>query len=339
MELLNRCILGAHEWSGLLIQRKRMGGVDAIVLDNAGLRLVALPEYGGKIASLIRLQSGYEYLLQVDPEREYQLPAYGADFEQTDTGGFDECVPTIAKGLYPEQPFLGRYLPDHGDIWCLPSILDVVGEQVRFITSVASLPLRFTKSVQLQESSVRLEYEVTNLSQSTVKFLWSAHPLLNAQPRAEIVLSPEVSEVEVGWSKGDRLGQPGDRCSWPIVIERSGRILNLSKVLCPANGTAEKLFTPRLTQGFCGVFLPEVNESLAFRFDPELIPYVGIWICQGGWPLSRAAKQFTVALEPCKGRPDSLEQAIRRNECSVVGSSETKRWWLEIEVGPGAPQP
>jgi hypothetical protein len=103
-------------------------------------------------------------------------------------------------------------------------------------------------------------------------------------------------------------------------------------------GTAEKLFTPRLSEGFCGMFLPRVNEGIAFRFDPGLVSYVGIWICQGGWPTSRATKDYTVALEPCLGRPDSLAEAIGRNECAILVGYGSMRWWMEMEVHGGAPQ-
>ena len=310
-----------------------MRGVNAVILDNNILRVVAVPELGGKIVSLVRLQSGYEFLLQRELQQEYQQPAYGQDFEDGDMSGFDECFPTIAKCVYPEEPFLGTQLPDHGDVWCLPATLEVISEQVRFVTSLTSLPLRFTKSVQLQRSSVRLDYEVTNLSQSTMKFLWSAHPLLNVQPNAEIVLPAGVNEVEVSWSKGERLGRSGTRCSWPRATETSGQLSDLSRLASPSAGTADKLFTHALAQGFCSMFLPEKNENIAFHFDPEITPYLGIWICQGGWPLSRNNKQFTVALEPCTGRPDSLEEAIRRSECSIVEAHGKKRWWLEIKVG------
>ena len=318
--------------------RKRLGAVDALILDNNILRLVAVPELGGRIVSLVRLQSGYEFLLQSEHQREYQRPAYGRDFENGDVSGFDECVPTVAPCVYPQEPFLGRRLPDHGDVWCLPSTAELVGEQLRFTTSLASLPLRFVKSVQLQESTVRLEYELANRGESAVNFLWSAHPLLNVDPKAEIVLPAEVNEVEVSWSKDERLGRHGDRCLWPIATERSGRSVDLSEVLGPQTGTAEKLFTPRLAQGCCGIFLPERNESIVFRFDSDIVRYVGIWICQGGWPPTRTSKQFTVALEPCTGRPDSLEEAIQREECSIINSHATMRWRLQIEVAAGPPR-
>lgn len=321
-----------------LIQRKQWRGVDAIVLSNADLLLVAIPEHGGKIASLVRQQSGYEYLLQTISGQNYSQLAYAEDFENGDLSGFDECIPTIAKSRYPSEPAAGKQLPDHGDVWSLPSKLEVVGEKVSFITSLYSLPLRFTKTVQLHGSTVRLDYEVMNLSHSALKFLWSAHPLLNVQHQAEIVLPPCVDELEIGWSKDGRLGQPGSRCSWPNAKQRSGRAIDISRVVIANAGTAEKLFTSRLSQGFCGLFLKEANEGIAFHFDPKLIPYLGIWICLGGWPLDSTTKQFTVALEPCSGRPDSLEEAINREECSLVEGYASRRWWLEMELGVAPPR-
>jgi hypothetical protein len=321
------------------IRQKPQGSLNAFVLDNDVLRLTIVPELGGKIVSLIRLESGYEYLLQPpDLRRAYQTRSYGSNFEDYETSGFDECAPTVARCLYPEAPFLASQLPDHGDVWCLPSVAEIVGEDVRLTTPMRSLPLRFSKKIQIQESKVRLDYEGTNLSPATVKFLWSAHPLLQVEPGAEIILPKEVNEVEVGWSKGDRMGKSADRCTWPEGTESSGQKINLSRMASPHMGTAEKLFTPRLSEGFCGMFLPRVNEGIAFRFDPRLVSYIGIWICQGGWPASRARKDFTVALEPCLGRPNSLAQAIRRNECAILGGYGSMRWWMEIEVHGGAPR-
>ena len=321
----------------VLIERTQWRGTDAIVLSNADLRLVVIPERGGKLASLVRRHSGCEYLIQPVAARDFDEFVYGDDFANGDLSGFDECIPTVAKCRYPLEPAFGKELPDHGDVWSLPSKLEVVGEKVSLITSLVSLPLRFTKTVQLLGNTVRLDYEVTNISQSPLRYLWSAHPLLNIQLETEIVLPKNVDELEIGWSKDGRLGQPGDRCSWPIAKERSRRPIDISKVVSPGDGTAEKLFTPRLSRGFCGLFLGKANESISFRFDPTLVPYLGVWICLGGWPLDRTTKQFTVALEPCSGRPDSLEEAIKRDECSLIEGHASRRWWLEMKVSAGRP--
>jgi len=315
------------------LRQTRIGSFDAFVLDNSSLQLTVAPELGGKLTSLIRNESGREYLLQpADPERAYRARSFGDRFENYGPCGFDECLPTVAACLYPEGPFAASKLPDHGDVWCLPSGIEAVGEKIRLTTSLKSLPLRFAKEVQLRGNTVRLDYEATNLSQSSVKFLWSAHPLLALEPVGEIILPDEVKEVEVGWSKDEQLGKAGDRCGWPKATGCSGRTVELNRVAPSSAGTAHKLFMGSFSEGFCGMFLPSKNETIAFRFDPRMVPYLGLWICQGGWPEDRADKQFTVALEPCSGRPDSLAEAIRRNECVMLAANQTARWWMEIEL-------
>src|SRR5438270_11239110 len=126
----------SHETS---ICQARLGSLEAVVLDNRTLRLTAVPELGGKIASLIRNESGYEYLLQpYDPERAYRQRKYGEKFEHYQPSGFDECAPSVADCRYPEESFVANRVPDHGDIWCLPSDLEIVGEQIRLTTYLRS---------------------------------------------------------------------------------------------------------------------------------------------------------------------------------------------------------
>jgi galactose mutarotase-like enzyme len=335
---MTRLQLSSTVFNEATAREARFGSVDAVVLDNSSLRLTVVPELGGKIVSLVRKKTGHEYLLQpADTEQAYRRRSFGDKFEDYGPCGFDECLPTVAACFYPKEPFHANELPDHGDVWCLPSSLQTVSKKITLTTSLRSLPLRFTKEVQLRENTVRIDYEATNLSHSTVKFLWSAHPLLTVEAGAEIVLPREVKHVEVSWSKDERLGKSGDRCIWPNAIECSGRMVEVNRIVSPTANTAEKLFTPPLSEGFCGMLLPRKNESITFRFDPGLVPYVGIWICQGGWPTSGAEKQCTVALEPCSGRPDSLADAIRRNECTVVNGYETARWWMEVEANDGSP--
>src|SRR5260370_23018323 len=199
------------------ICQTRIACGDALVVDTGLLRLTVVPELGGKIVSLIRNESGYEYLLQSpDPERAYRPRNYADRFEEYEPSGFDECLPTIAACLYPEEPFSASPLPDHGDVWCSSSSVEIAGEQVTLTTSIRSLPLRFTKKCQLQEKVVRLDYEVSNLSQSDVNFLWSAHPLLRVEPDAEIILPQEVKEEEVNWSKNHPLVKSANRSTCPI---------------------------------------------------------------------------------------------------------------------------
>ncbi len=325
--------------SPFAIRHGSRGSFGTLVLENSTIRVEILPELGGKIVSLVRKETGREFLLQPpEPQRGYRQPSGKANFEDYDTSGFDECIPTVKACQYPDEPFAGQQLPDHGDLWSIPWKFNSTADEVTLEVRGRSLPYMLTRRMKLEENTLLLNYQITNLSDADLRFLWSAHPLLAVEPGAKILLPAEVSELEVNWSHDERLGKGGDVCTWPETIDKFGRKANINTVAEPATGTADKLFTPRLSEGVCALFYPRTNESLVFSFDPELVPYVGLWICNGGWPLSRAAKHFTVALEPCTGRPDSLQEAIKRGECDSSSRHKIKSWWLRLGAISGEPQ-
>jgi galactose mutarotase-like enzyme len=74
------------------------------------------------------------------------------------------------------------------------------------------------------------------------------------------------------------------------------------------------------------------GHSIAYQFDPELIPYIGLWINQGGWPRNSSAPAYTIALEPCSGAPDSLEKAFELGQAAQLAPNALAKWTLKIEV-------
>ncbi|MGE5109669.1 MAG: hypothetical protein ACM3JB_02345 [Acidobacteriaceae bacterium] len=306
----------------------RIGRFTVLTMENSKLRMSFLPELGAKMNSLKSLVTGREFLLQ--PASPYRYPAYGKDFADFDTSGFDECFPTVSPCVYPVGQLAGQRLPDHGDLWSIPWRHETESSGLLFEAEVQSLPCVFRKRVRLEGSSVLLRYEVENRSDIDFYWLWSAHPLLAVDSGCRIVLPREVTEVFVNWSRNDRLGKFRDTCGWPIARTRRGEDVDLTLLTSAKAGTADKLFTPLLAAGECGLRY-ESGESLFFHFSPKEVPYVGLWICQGGWPTS-ANGHFTLALEPCTGRPDSLESAIKSGECKALAGRKKANWDLKLEV-------
>ncbi|HLJ86173.1 MAG TPA: hypothetical protein VKZ53_05080 [Candidatus Angelobacter sp.] len=302
-----------------------------ITLQNREIRLVAMPEWGGKIVSIERLESGHEFLLQPA----HLSRARNNRFEDH-AFGFDDCFPTVTACEYPHGPFQGTMLPDHGELWARPWKHQASGGHLLLSVKATALPCTFQKRIALRGDTVLCEYELESLSDHPFYYLWSAHPLLNVREGCNIILGSGVAQVMVGGSKGKRLGQPGDLCSWPVArIE--GREIDLS-VIGPVNNAAEKLFAGQLLQGSCSVHDPVADETISLHFDTTQTPYLGIWLCQGGWP-EDSPGHFTAALEPCTGRPDSLAEAIERQECAMVLPRQKNRWSMQIRLHRGRPSP
>jgi hypothetical protein len=314
-----------------MIAEDELSGFRRITLNNGIVRAQFLPELGGKMSSLVRLASDHEFLLQ--PQRPLRCARYGDSFADYDTSGFDECVPTVSACEYPDTP---QPLPDHGELWSVPWRADIAGEQLRLAAAGKVLPYRFVKAVRLESDEVVIDYEIGNNSDHDLKFLWSAHPLLAVEPCSRIVLPAHVCQLFVEYSFRDRLGPRGSSCGWPLASTPHGES-RIDILQPPSACFADKLFTRRLTHGYCALHKSMANESISFRFDVAKVPYIGLWICQGGWP-DPARGHYTVALEPCTGRLDSLCEAIVRGENDVVPARATKSWTLRVSVQSGPPK-
>ena len=307
-------------------------GFMRITLDNGVIRLVLLPELGGKISSLVRLASGREHLISFQGgTRGFRKPHYAATFVNYNNVGFDECIPTIAECQYPEGEYRGAQLPDHGDVWSLPWQYDTLGEQLSLCVAGRALPYLLRKRLSLEENELVIEYQLQNRSGSAFYYLWSSHPLLSTEPGARILLPPESDVLLIDSSQGERLGRKGESCTWPIARLSNGENDDLS-VMKSRGNKSDKLYTPRLQHGYCGIHYPSTDESIFFRFDVRRVPYVGMWICHGGTGVHDPKQPYTVALEPCSGRPDSLVEAIAREECSRVLPHATNEWSLRVAL-------
>jgi galactose mutarotase-like enzyme len=309
-----------------------------IALDNGKVRAIVLPELGGKMISLVRHNGGRDFLTSFQIEGTcFRKPSYGGIFVEYNNVGFDECMPTIAACTYPRNAYRGRQLPDHGDVWSLPWQYDVHDEKLSLHVEGRSLPYGLSKHISIEGQELILEYELENKGSDAFDYLWSSHPLLNTEPGARILLPPDVEVLLIDSSEGGRLGRPGESCTWPIARRADGSSDDLAVMKSRRHGS-DKLYTPRLHDGYCGLHYPSTNESIFFQFDVQSVPYVGMWISHGGSGPPDPKQPYTVALEPCTGRPDSLVEAIARGESTSLLPHAMNKWTLRVGLLEDSPK-
>jgi hypothetical protein len=147
------------------------------------------------------------------------------------------------------------------------------------------LPWRLRRRIGLGPRAVRVEYTYRNLGPQPLYAYWCAHPLFRFEPG-----------MEIGVDGGDRLARL-------------------------AEGTSTKRFLRRgsLERAFLGW---QSGAAIEAEWDSGLLPYVGIWACNGDLGGYRQ-----IAIEPATGggdRPDSGEPA------PLLGPGEELEWWLEV---------
>lgn len=289
------------------------------------LAVTLLPANGGKIASIKSLPVGTEFLLSgARPERVADYPL-DAGFEESDCAGWDECLPSVsASGA--ETP--GGAVPDHGDFWRLPwTVLSASANQLTLRADGLSRPLRFTRSFAVSEAELRIAYAVENIGNTAMPYLYAAHPLFAVDAGDRILLPREVHGLRLHDSLNARLKAP---VGWPQT-EAAGSAIALDTVGAASDGTAEMLYTPRLRRGFCGLYRKRAQQGLTVSFPVEWLPYLGMWLCCGGWP-EAGEKQYAVALEPTVAPCGSLAQAIREGLAPVLDAGEVRTFLLKVQL-------
>jgi hypothetical protein len=325
-----------HRGRQTIVTTQVCSGMTRVILDNGRIRATVLPELGGKMSSLIRTATGREFLRQ-SASRPLKAPFMVRHSGDYDASGFDECFPTVAACEYAGEYFKGLALPDHGELWSSRWQSETHGEELWLAVEGRRLPYIFRKRIRLEDEAVFLQYKLESVTDAPFYYLWSARPLLKIEPGCRIILPQDVTEVLVESSRNQRLGEPGDSGRWPRSRLVDAGETDLSILGDSSRQTADKLLTPRLSDGTCAVYYPDSSESISFHFDSAIVPYLGIWICEGGWPTPQDG-HHTAALEPCTSRADSLAEAVGRCDCAQIHPGAWKHWELRIQLQTGLPK-
>lgn len=317
----------------ITIDQTSWHGQEAWVMESDIVRITVIPQLGAKLVSLFDKRSQLEWL--VGPgERPLQQVPYGADFVEQDMSGWDEMFPTIVACGYPVQgENFEAPLPDHGEVWTLPwTIEPAQSNTLRLSVTGKVLPYKLTRTLKYNTpDSIQMYYEVENLGQEPIPFMWAAHPQFACGDEAQIVLPSHVKTVcntlpaEWGW------GEPETRFDWPEAVTDSGQRVRIDRVGPASLYQARKFFTlPDATVPWAGLIRYPAGDWLRLDWDPNQVPYLGLWVDEG-----RISHESVAALEPMTGFYDSLALAWEKKLVLVVEPGDKETWVLAVQIGTG----
>jgi galactose mutarotase-like enzyme len=312
-----------------------VSGFPAIALRSDEVEVVAVPSLGMKLTNLRRTR-GREWLWRSD-QIPLAPPEPGASYVETaDSGGWDECFPTVGPcplpGAAPDAP----PLPDHGELWSATwtsAVYDHAGGTTLAASARgALLPYEFHREITVAADApvVRFRYRLVHTGGAPFPWIWSSHPLFTVQP-GTIVELPGVSQMKVDAAHGrDDLAR-GDVVSWPGAVGGSAAGFTF-----PASGGwAAKLFGDVGPSGQLALVDPRRGERLEIAVRPEEVPQVGVWINVEGWAPPGKRPYYNLALEPCIGAPDRLDDAVLGwTLAQMLAPGEERMWGLEVRL-PG----
>ena len=98
------------------------------------------------------------------------------------------------------------------------------------------------------------------------------------------------------------------------------------------SGIGDKLFAGPLnaTENWCALERVRAGLRIRVQFDTAATPYLGLWICYGGWPEKPGPKQACVAMEPATAPVDSL--AVTGPWSRELAPGDPLSWPMQVEI-------
>ena len=293
-----------------------------VTIENENLRIQVWPTYGGKVSSIVDKADRFELLFNYPVE----LPTtshYDVAYPSGWYAGWDECFPTIAPCPYPGHPYDGVGVPDHGELWGIPTVAVPTKDGITTVWHGLRFGYRLTRKLYLAGAGLTAEYKLVNLAPFDLHFVWAAHPLMSWANDVKVDLGVDTA---CRFSHDAERRESGETFAWPNVGSDD---LGLSGAL-PAKRAWKTFSVDPITRPAV-VRYPSRGRQVRIDFttDAAVRAYWGVWINTGGW-----AGHRHVAIEPTMGRYDALDRSVRDGSAARVEGLATVAWSMSWTLEP-----
>jgi hypothetical protein len=297
------------------ITRSRLNGLEIISAESALLKVDLVPAAGGRIIRICNKKLGKDFLW-TNSGAELAAHAQGADYDSNFFGGIDELIPNDM----PEK-IGGIEYPDHGELWTthLNALVSENAITVEGLLPLSGLHYRKTLRLDPEEPLIDLDYRIRNDSDTERAFLWKLHAALLIE--AGDYLHTDAKKAMVVDPAYSRFKETGE-FNWP-------RIEDVNASLVPEkNDSVDFFYLYDITKGEMGLVTGEGKYLFSYRYDKSIFPFQWYFASYGGF-----LNHYTAILEPCSGMPMSVEEAKKKNQCSILKAGEELNSTVQIYAG------
>ena len=321
-----------------------------VTIENDCLRLETWPTIGGKVSSLIDKADKFELLFNYPAELPTR-PQYDTPFHDGWYGGWDECFPAVAPSAYPSHPYKGVSVPDHGELWGLPTMATPTHHGITNVWQGLRFGYRLTRQLELDGPTLVARYTLQNYSPFLFRFVWAMHPLFAMPAPVEIHLSDgqpmrlshdaashDINRLfnwprneECDFSRPDQLPPQrgwklfsGDPITSPMIVRYPTRRRQLE--ISYASGSPDAIDEDDEASTSASA---SKTTAAAVESHTPVPAYWGLWINTGGWGRHR---HFSI--EPTTGRFDQIDRSEKDHSAGKVAPLGTVSWNVTLRAQP-----
>ncbi len=294
-----------------------------VTIENDAIQMEVWPTIGGKVASIIDKADKYELMFNYPAELP-SSPQYDAPFDDSWYAGWDECFPGVAPSKYVGHPYDGIAVPDHGELWGLPTTAVPTKDGITIVWHGLRFGYRLTRKLYLSGPSLIAEYTLVNLAPFEFRYVWAMHSLMAMNLPIQFDF-PRGGPFRYSHdATGTEYQQPFD---WPQIAADQ----NITRPDQLPAKRGWKVFSLDPIESPLTIRYPSRNNrsvQIEYSSEDSQAAYWGIWINTGGWS---GHKHF--AVEPTTGRYDQVDRAIRDASAAKVGPMGRCEWAVKWTLG------
>ena len=222
----------------------------------------------------------------------------------------------------------------HGELYNIPWQFSVLRDdpdcvQVKFWARTCRTPFYMERTFGLEgdRAVLSIHEKLINEGQEDMELMWGYHPAFGAPFLSEhcrIDIPAKKVEVCSQAAPNTRL-DAGKQFDWPIVRDRDGNDLDLSRIAPPSAKAADMAYLLELEEGWYAITNNQLKVGFGLRYPKEIFPYVWYWMdYEGEFGYPFYGRTYVVALEPFTSYPRfGLEEAIKRGTAMKMAAGET----------------
>ena len=291
-----------------------------MVLENNNLKIVLLPELGGKIISFLKKDKEFE--LAAQPSQRIQTNLSDCmDFSEY-AYGMDDTFPNIDKEIMQINGKTYEY-PDHGEIWKQSfHVQKQEDHKVDMLWKSSRFSYTYKKTLTLEKDTLRIQYHIYNYGNNAIPCIWTWHGLVRYEEDMKLLLPEEITHYR-NVLGGSCMGDEG------AIYERHNTIYDFGRVPDARTNSMVKYYAEEpVKSGLCKILYPIQNVVFTLRYDAQHLPYLGVWITAGGFQ-----GDYNCALEPSSGFYDSISKAGKNGKLSILSPGQTMEFELRLSLG------
>jgi hypothetical protein len=282
-------------------------GLPAVRMENRHMAVEVLPDAGAKIFRVIDKAADRNVLWENTRIPPHRAPIF-ASIDDHWSGGWDEVFPTGGPSIdrYGEaSPYLGELWSASSWKWAIDARPGEVSLECSLETPIT--PARYTRTLTLTEDSpvLRSKIRLEHVGVLPFDYLLGTHPSLAITPHHRFdVPAHDVLVDEFGGEC--RLGERGDRYTWPHLVLKDGTTVDVRSIPGPENQSFALHFCTPLLAGWAACTDTSTKRGFGLVFDKGIFRVVWLWQVYGGW-----RGYYHAAMEAWTSSPGALAEAVK----------------------------